>query len=218
MDPSDPDTLYAAAWAVRRDAFSGGSPRHADGHDRRAVQDDRRRQDVGEDGRRAAGEGRATAAAGSRCTRKDPNVVFAVVQTSETAGQNSNAGQPATPVGKDGKPGTPGRVETGGIFRSEDKGKTWKKVNDLVPRPFYYGQIRIDPTDDKHVYVLGVAVPRVVATAAGRSPSSAAPIHADHHALWINPKDAEHLIVGNDGGLYSSKDRGQTFEPRTAGW
>src|SRR5207247_11450289 len=89
--------------------------------------------------------------------RKDPKVVFAVVHTSETAGQFSNMGQFATKVGKDGKPAAVGKVELGGIFRSDDKGETWKKVNDLVPRPFYYGQIRVDPSDEKKLYVLGVA-------------------------------------------------------------
>ncbi|HVL14582.1 MAG TPA: hypothetical protein VM529_18560, partial [Gemmata sp.] len=139
-------------------------------------------------------------------------VVFAVVHTSETAGQFTNAGQPATKAGKDGK-AVPGRVETGGIFRSADGGETWQKVNDLVPRPFYYGQIRTDPTDEKFLYVLGVAFH---ASRDGGKTFSSAPlsIHPDHHALWVNPKDAGHLILGNDGGLYVSKDRGRTWEPK----
>ncbi len=212
MDPADPDTLYAAAWQLRRDAFSGGSPATQDGTERRAVQDDRRRQDVGEDDRRAAREGRLRPVRPERLP-KDPNVVYAVVQTSETVGALGNAGQPATPVPKDGQERTMGRVETGGIFRSDDKGQTWKKINDLVPRPFYYGQIRVDPTDDQHLYVLGVTFHAstdggTTFAVIGRT------IHADHHALWINPKDPNHLIVGNDGGLYVSKDRGKTFEAK----
>ncbi len=142
--------------------------------------------------------------------RKNPNVVFAIVHTSETVGANGNAGQPATPTTKDGKPGTPGRAATGGVFRSDDKGETWKKVNDLCPRPFYYGQIRVDPSDDNRLYVLGVTLQTSADggqtfTVIGRT------IHADHHALWINPKDSKHVLVGNDGGLYLSKDGGQTF-------
>jgi photosystem II stability/assembly factor-like uncharacterized protein len=101
-------------------------------------------------------------------------------------------------------------VQTGGVFRSEDRGKTWKKVNDLVPRPFYYGQVRIDPNDSNRVYVLGIQF--FASSDGGRSFAAIGrTIHADHHALWINPKDGKHMIVGNDGGLYSSKDRGQTF-------
>ena len=90
--------------------------------------------------------------------RKDPNVVFAIVHTSETVGaeQQRRAARDARRQGRQAV-GQVGAVETGGIFRSDDKGQTWKKINDLVPRPFYYGQIRVDPTDDKNIYVLGVA-------------------------------------------------------------
>ena len=209
MDPSDPDTLYAAAWPVRRDAFAGGSPVKQTG----ATGGLFKTTDGGKTWDRMAG-GLPEKVGYGRCGlavyAKDPKVVYAVVQTSETTGALSNLGQPATPVTKDGKPGTPGKVETGGVFRSEDKGQTWKKVNDLVPRPFYYGQIRIDPSDDNRVYVLGVQFfsssdGGQSFTVIGRT------IHADHHALWINPKDGQHLIVGNDGGLYTSRDRGQTF-------
>lgn len=209
MDPADPDTLYAAAWPVRRDAFAGGSPRLQTGNTGGLFKS----TDAGETWDRMGG-GLPEKVGYGRCGlavyRKDSNVVYAVVQTSETVGALTNAGQPGTPVTKDGKPGTPGKVETGGVFRSDDKGRTWKKVNDLVPRPFYYGQIRIDPTDDNRVYVLGVPLQTSADggqsfTVIGRT------IHADHHALWIDPKDGRHLIVGNDGGVYTSKDRGQTF-------
>ena len=209
MDPSDPDTLYAAAWPMRRDAFSGGSPARQTG----ATGGLFKTTDGGKTWDRMGG-GLPEKVGYGRCglavCAKKPNVVYAVVQTSETAGANSNTGQPVTPVGKDGKPGTPGKVEAGGVFRSDDKGKTWKKVNDLVTRPFYYGQIRVDPSDDQRVYVLGVQF--FASSDGGRSFGPIArTIHPDHHALWINPKDGQHMIVGNDGGLYTSKDRGQTW-------
>jgi photosystem II stability/assembly factor-like uncharacterized protein len=209
MDPSDPDTLYAAAWPVRRDGFAGGSPRTQTGSTGGLFKS----IDGGKTWDRMAG-GLPEKVGYGRCglavCSKDPNIVYAVVQTSETVGALSNVGQPPTPVMKDGRPGTPGRIEAGGVFRSEDKGKSWKKVNDLVPRPFYYGQIRVDPTDDRRVYVLGVQL--FTSTDGGRSLTPLArTIHPDHHALWIDPKDSQHLIVGTDGGLFISKDRGQTF-------
>jgi photosystem II stability/assembly factor-like uncharacterized protein len=212
MDPSDPDTLYATAWQVRRDAFSGGSPRTQTGPSGGVF----RTTDAGKTWEKLTG-GLPEKVGYGRCGvcvyRKDPNVVFAVVQTSETAGALGNLGQPPTPAGKDGKPGTPGKIETGGVFRSDDKGKTWVKINDLVPRPFYYGQIRVDPADDKNVYVPGVAF--YASTDGGKIFTTIArTIHADNHALWINPKNPEHLIVGNDGGLYVSKDRGKTFDAK----
>lgn len=208
LDPSEPDTLYAAAWPVRRDAFSGGSPAQQTGKSGGLFKS----TDAGKTWEKMAGglpEG-AYGRSGLAVYRKNPEVVFAIVQTGDTAGALSNAGQLATPATKDGKPGTPGKVETGGIFRSDDKGKTWAKVNDLVPRPFYYGQIRVDPNDEKRLYVLGVSLQT---SADGGKTFSAIgrTIHADQHALWINPKDSKHLLAGNDGGLYASKDGGATF-------
>jgi photosystem II stability/assembly factor-like uncharacterized protein len=209
MDPADPDTLYAAAWPVRRDVFAGGSPLRQTGSTGGLF----KTTDAGKTWDRMAG-GLPEKVGYGRCglavCAKKPNIVYAVVQTSETANANSNLGQLPTPVTKDGRPGTPGKVETGGVFRSEDKGKTWKKVNDLTPRPFYYGQIRIDPGNDQRVYVLGVQF--YGSSDGGRVFTTLArTIHPDHHALWINPKDGQHMILGNDGGLFTSKDRGQSF-------
>ncbi|MFM8270749.1 MAG: WD40/YVTN/BNR-like repeat-containing protein, partial [Gemmata sp.] len=207
LDPSDPDTVYAAAWPVRRDPFSGGSPRAQTGASGGLFKsaDGGKTWEKLKGGLPENGYGRC----GLAVYRKDPNVVFAIVQTADTAGATSNVGQPATVTNKDGN-FAPGKVETGGVFRSEDKGRTWKKINDLVPRPFYYGQIRVDPNDDKRLYVLGVSLQ---ASADGGQKFSAIgqPIHADHHALWVNPKDSKHILVGNDGGLYQSKDGGATF-------
>jgi photosystem II stability/assembly factor-like uncharacterized protein len=212
MDPEDPDTLYAAAWQVRRDGFSGGNPRTQVGPSGGLF----KTTDAGKTWDKLGG-GLPEKVGYGRCGlsvyRKDPNIVFAVVHTSETANQFTNIGQAPTLVGKDGKPGPVGKVEVGGIFRSDDKGKTWKKINDLVPRPFYYGQIRVDPSDEKKLYVLGVAFHASfdggkTFTTLGRT------IHLDHHALWIDPKNSSRMIVGNDGGLYASRDGGTTWEPK----
>jgi len=93
MDPADPETLYAAAWQVRRDGFSGGSPRTQLGEAGGLF----KTADGGKTWSKMAGGLPETASYG-RCGlgiyRKDPNVVFAVVATSETAGLLSNAGQP----------------------------------------------------------------------------------------------------------------------------
>jgi photosystem II stability/assembly factor-like uncharacterized protein len=212
MDPADPETLYAAAWQVRRDAFSGGSPRTQVGDDGGLF----KTSDGGKTWEKMAG-GLPEKVGYGRCGlsvyRKDPNVVFAIVHTSETVGQLSNTGQAATAVGKDGKVAKVGPTERGGIFRSDDKGLTWKKINDLVPRPFYYGQIRVDPSDDQNLYVLGVSF-HVSRDGGVTFPAFRTTMHSDHHAMWINPKDSDNLIVGNDGGLYVSKDRGKTFEAK----
>ena len=188
------------------------APRTAGRPERRAVQDDRR---AARRGRRwAAGCPRrsGTAAAGSASTARTRRSSSPSSHTSETAGALGNAGQPPTPVGKDGKPGTPGKVETGGVFRSDDRRHDVEEGQ--RPRAAAV-LLRPDPRrPDRRPARLRPrrAVLRLDRRRQSRSPRIARTIHPDHHALWVNPKDPEHLIVGNDGGLYVSKDRGQTFD------
>jgi len=99
----------------------------------------------------------------------------------------------------------------GGIYRSDDRGKIWKKINPLNPRPMYFSQIRIDPQDDTRIYVLGVSL--YISNDAGKTFRSdgARNLHVDHHAMWIDPRNPNHLIIGNDGGVGISYDRARTW-------
>jgi photosystem II stability/assembly factor-like uncharacterized protein len=215
MDPSDPDILYAAAYRVRRDGFSGGNPIVQTGPGAGLY----KTSDGGKTWERLTRglPNRPLGRCGLAVSRKDPRIVYAVVQTDRSsvtvAGQGPNLRRRIiTDIGgrKVTEDMTP---DHGGIFRSEDRGRSWTWVNTLCPRPFYYGQIRVDPSDARRVYVLGV---KFFASAdGGRTftlPIPAKKVHADHHALWINPKDSRHLILGNDGGLYFSRDRAATWE------
>jgi photosystem II stability/assembly factor-like uncharacterized protein len=101
----------------------------------------------------------------------------------------------------------------GGIFRSEDAGTTWTRQNSLNQRPSYYSQLRVDPTNPNKLWKL--ASPLFVSIDAGktwRSDTTGDRIHVDHHALWINPADSDHLMLGNDGGLYFSYDGSRTWD------
>src|SRR5262249_19298329 len=101
----------------------------------------------------------------------------------------------------------------GGVYKSTDGGESWTRINSLNPRPMYFSQVRVDPSDDKRVYVLGMNVmyrsqdggKRFTTFAGGQ-------VHPDQHALWIDPRDGRHMIVGCDGGFYATYDRGANWD------
>lgn len=100
----------------------------------------------------------------------------------------------------------------GGVFRSEDKGLSWKKMSSTNPRPMYYSQIRIDPNNRQRIWVLGASM--YVSVDGGKTfrTDYVTRIHGDHHAMWINPSNSNHMIVGSDGGIHFSYDRGKTWD------
>ena len=97
-----------------------------------------------------------------------------------------------------------------GTYRSDDAGLTWRKMSNVNPRPMYFSQIRIDPTNDLRVYVLGVQLH--ISDDGGKTFVENGTMHSDHHAMWINPKNPNHIIDGNDGGVGISWDKGATWE------
>ena len=112
-------------------------------------------------------------------------------------------GQAANLQGQQGD----GEQEYGGIYLSEDGGDSWKRINTLNPRPMYYSQIRIDPTDASNIYVLGTSLYRSKDGGETFTGDGGRGIHVDHHALWIDPNDSRHMILGNDGGIHVTHDR-----------
>ena len=97
-----------------------------------------------------------------------------------------------------------------GTYRSDDAGLSWRKMSDTNPRPMYFSQIRIDPTNDLRIYVLGVQIH--ISDDGGKTFIENGALHSDHHAMWINPKNSNHIIDGNDGGIGISYDKGATWE------
>ena len=125
------------------------------------------------------------------------------------------------------------------LYRSDDAGATWRKVSPAempapaappagaAPQqaqgqgrggrgtfsganpPYYYGQIRVDPKNKDHVYLLSVGVTHT--TDGGKTWSNAFGFGGDNHALWINPNDSDHLILGHDHGMGVTFDGGRTW-------
>jgi photosystem II stability/assembly factor-like uncharacterized protein len=110
-----------------------------------------------------------------------------------------------------GRQGTNG-FQTGGVYKSIDGGESWNRINSLNPRPFYFSQIRVDPSDEKIIYVHGIQLFR--STDGGKTfrPDAGSKTHPDHHAMWIDPRDGRHIILGCDGGLNITYDRAKTWD------
>jgi hypothetical protein len=100
----------------------------------------------------------------------------------------------------------------GGIFRSEDRGETWMRMSNTNPRPMYYSKVHIDPTNDLRIWVLGA--PLYYSEDGGRTFTTqrGARIHSDFHALWINPANPDHMILGCDGGMQWTYDGGRSWD------
>ncbi len=98
-----------------------------------------------------------------------------------------------------------------GIYGSTDRGDTWEKLSGTNPRPMYFGQIRVDPNDPERIYVGGQDLMRSDNGGRTFTDDGAGNVHLDHHALWIDPSDSNHLLLGGDGGVSTSFDRSETW-------
>ncbi len=125
----------------------------------------------------------------------NPKVVMAVIESQRGGGGSINTE----------------RSKEGGIFRSEDGGDHWERMSQNVPRGFYFGQLRVDPKDDKKVYLLGTNL--TMSTDAGKTfKAFGRGIHPDFHALWIDPANTDRAICGCDGGIFATYDAGKTWD------
>ena len=192
MDPGDPRTLFAATYQRRRRAwgFNGGGPgsgiyRTTDGGDTwTELTEGLPKGDMGR--------------IGLDIYRGDGNVVFALVEADARApGQGFGGGG-----GSDAK---------NGVYRSTDRGETWEHLSTTNNRPMYYSQIRVDPNDPERIYLGGSSLFRSSDGGRNFTPDAAAGVHLDHHALWIDPADSDHLILAGDGGVSVSWDRSDNW-------
>jgi photosystem II stability/assembly factor-like uncharacterized protein len=104
------------------------------------------------------------------------------------------------------------RPEVAGLYRSDDAGASWKLLNNkhvMAERSGYYMHIVADPNKQDTVYVLHA--PLLKSTDGGKSFSPMHPPHGDNHAMWINPKNSDWLIDGNDGGAHVTYTGGKSW-------
>ncbi len=178
IDPSNPDIMYAAAWEFRRKAYAfnsggknGGIYKSTDGGATWKKLSN---------GIPAGNLGRI----GLAVSPADANVVYATIESKETA-----------------------------MYRSNDKGETWTKTgthNYIIERPFYFTKLIADPKDPNRIYRAGLNM--LVSTDGGKSFTPfRGGAHGDYHDVWINPNNTDNIVVATDGGVYVSYDRGSNF-------
>jgi photosystem II stability/assembly factor-like uncharacterized protein len=183
MDPQDSRILYAGMWQYRRKpwTFASGGP----GSGLYKSTDGGSTWKKVQSGFPKADLGRiALAVSAAR-----PSVVYATVEAKDATA----------------------------LYRSDDLGETWVKTNGssaVTGRPFYFSHLLVDPKDFNRVYRPSYLLS--VSDDGGKTFSAVgvgggifgASYHGDTHALWINPADTDKLILGTDGGVYISEDRG----------
>jgi photosystem II stability/assembly factor-like uncharacterized protein len=190
LDPSNPKTIYAGLWDFRRKGWTfrsgGDSPKAASG----------------------SGLFKSTDG-GSAWTELDDKTA---------------AGLPAKPWGRLALAVAPSKPDVvyafieaeapkDGLYRSSDGGKTWTKLDrgqNMIWRPFYFANLIVDPKDDNKIYKPGGGL--TASSDGGRTFSDiGSGGHGDFHDLWIDPSNTDHLIAGDDGGIWYSYDAGNRW-------
>jgi photosystem II stability/assembly factor-like uncharacterized protein len=214
MDPTNPDLVIVSTWNRIRRRWSDPIPEDGD-HLYKTT-------DGGKSWRKlTAGlpETKYTGRVGLAFSKSNPNVVYAYVDN-HTSKRDPKPGE-LDPYGR------PIQVIPFGVqvYRSEDKGDTWKKVStedDKLERfagtyGWVFGQIRVDPNDENVVYIMGV--PLAKSTDGGKTFNAMRATdkdsdgqHGDNHALWIDPTNSQYIINGNDGGVVLSYNGGAKWK------
>lgn len=203
MDPSNPDVLYTTSYdRERRDwTFNLGGPKSGIW----------KSTDAGKTWKQLTNglPGGMLGRIGLDVYLKDPKILYANVENANKPGMK-DADRLAELRGGKASEGMIGEE----VYRSEDAGETWKKVSPdkktIGGGPgYYYMDIRIDPNDANHVYVLSVGV--LESKDGGKTWGSAFSFGGDNHALWINPTDSKHMILGYDHGMGVTFDGGKTW-------
>jgi photosystem II stability/assembly factor-like uncharacterized protein len=214
MDMSDPKTLYAASYQRRRTSwgFNGGGPGSGIW----------KTTDAGKTWAKLQGSGlpeELLGRIGLDLGRSNSNVLYAQMEVGASSGTGGEEQTPgaATPTPTPSPSATPIGSPTpnpkrSGVWRSDDKGKSWRIVSNENNRPMYYSQIRVDPSNAENVYVGGLNFSKSIDGGKTFTSMQANIAHSDNHAIWIDPKNGHHILVGNDGGLNVSYDQGATWD------
>jgi Sortilin, neurotensin receptor 3, len=206
IDPSNPNNIFAAAWQRIRGPYylKSGGPGSGLWH---STDGGSTWTEVKGGGFPSTEKGRIRVA----FARSNPQIVYAIVEADSMRGKDHPVLAPASDsIGSKPKPPEKQRLLSG-LYRSDDGGKTWRWMNDQDTRPFYYSNLDVDPGNPDRVYFS--STPLLFSDDGGKTArTTTGDSHVDDHAIWIDPNDGQHWLVGNDGGVYQTWDRGGNFE------
>ncbi len=216
MDPNDNETLYAATW--QRIRYKWNDPRNKPDYTGSGIH---RTNDGGKTWKQINSglpEAKFRGRIGIDIARSNPKVLYAFVDNYTRAAADSGAEDSY------GRPST-GAIKGATIFRTDDRGDSWRQVSGLVDTTrkymerhsatygWVFGQMRVDPNDENTVYTMGLMLN--VSTDGGKTFKVLRGMHVDQHGLWIDPDNSNYLVNVNDGGAYVSYDRGKNWRSFT---
>ena len=201
IDPSNPDILYAAMYQRRRTGwgFNGGG---ANSGIWKSVDAGAHWSQLTGNGLPGGVKGRI----GLAIAPSNPAVIYAQIEVLRDEDRAADA-----TIATKSTRAEMGTDHAGGVWRSSDRGATWQFVSDHDVRPQYYTVLRVDPKNENVIYSVGRRFYRSEDGGKTFNPISG-PGHGDYHAIWVDPRSSDHVMVGNDGGLDISRDRGRTWE------
>ena len=208
MSPDNPQVLYASMWDRIRLKWSDPLPGQNDGI---------YKSTDGGDTWTELSEGLPTRTdrgrTGIAIAASNPDVLYALIDSHEIErkaepGERDAYGNPRADIKRGAE-----------VYRSDDAGATWSLMSgDADIRRLFstygwvFGQVRVDPNDENTIYVMGVPMMRSRDGGKSFERVNYAGLHGDHHAMWIDPENSNHIINGNDGGLNISYDGGDTWK------
>jgi photosystem II stability/assembly factor-like uncharacterized protein len=181
LDPKNPEVIYASFWECRRLPYLFNSGGEGSGLFKSL--DGGKSWKPLENGLPAKPFGRVALA----ISPSAPNKLLAIVESAKT-----------------------------GLYITSNGGESWKQQSasmNVVSRPFYFSSLVVDPIDSNRIYRPAYTFSYSVdgGYSFAESSSDGGWLHSDHHALWINPMNNSHLVLGTDGGVYQSLDKGVTW-------
>jgi photosystem II stability/assembly factor-like uncharacterized protein len=193
LDPRDPNVVWASSYERQRGAYflQSGGPGSALW----------KSTDAGETWTEVKGGGFPETMKGRisiAISLSSPDVMYTMVEADTAPNPKKD-------------PAVKAQKSPTGLYRSEDGGKAWTKVNDENTRPFYYSQVRVDPANPNHVF--WSSTPIKYSWDGGKTTgNTTVGVHVDHHAMWIDSRDPSHIVVGDDGGVAQTWDAGGNWD------